>query len=626
MSTQKLYPLIKDGLYGLQDATGHTILSPMYDYIQISDDERLHYRHQGYWGLLDRQGKVIVSHTRKYEDVGVGSYGFYSVTKKDKVGLIDSNGQLIIPFSWDEDCLVDYTKEGFTQPLIIVSRHEKYGAINLKGKIIIPLIYSDLYAFGDGLLYATLNDKSGAIDENGNTVIPFEYDDTGYFHIDNGLIPVAKDGLYGCINRKNEVVIPFKYYEIYFCGAGLMEVALTPDKKQWNCMDRNGKLLLDQPCKSIDYSEGKKDVLDAIILCTAKRGKQFHALTLNGIQDLPSDGQAVYSADGKVILKLLKNKSKVTIKPGVEHICLVDWLSQSEKNTIREIIFLPDVTRIGKGWGELCYSHDANNPDLDIYLPASVNEIDPEAFTYVMPYLHAIYAHKDSLNHIMRVVPPYLTSYVKKEPEWWQRLLGQLKHIHNPIGWHSERFPILGVIVKVIIVLIMFLFSLYFGREGYIEYEDTMFSFHIPVLVIILGVFGLAALGTLCTNGFKWRKLFKEDINDEEYSKGIMSECFNTWFLSLFVLTNMTFFILFHGNAHGGGEPQQIQAQIAKVETHNGKHRKYKTINTEFDIPPYHMSTDVSIKRSYEAGQKCILFYHEGQFGWNVIDSIKPLY
>lgn len=620
MSNPKLFPLIKDGLYGLQDESGRTVLAPQYDYIQISDDERLRYRHEGYWGLLDRQGNIIVSHSRRFETLWPESYGFYSVSKNDNEGIIDSNGQAITPLVWEECGNVCYTNEGFSHPLIIVMRKEKYGAINIKGKIIIPFQYSDLYSIGDGLLAATLNEQSGVIDEKGNTVIPFEYDDTSIFHTDNGLIPAAKDGLHGCINRKNEVVIPFKYYAIFFCDNELLEVALTPDKKQWNCIDTKGNLLLDQPCKSIDYSEGKKDVMDAITLCSAKNGKQFYSLTLNGLQDLPSDGQAVYSADGKVILKLLKNKSKVTVKPGVEHICLVDWLAQSNKNAIREIVFLPGVTRIGKGWENLSYGHDANNPDLDIFLPASVTEIDPDAFTYLMPYLHAIYAPKNSLNHIMRVVPTYLTSYIKKEPMWWQRIHLNKEFLQNPFYLLPRIFSFVGEEIRNYLFLIALVFISLLGIFGYRKCQETMIPFHLSFWSVFLFIWALATMIILCTTNFNWRKLF-DDGPDVENK--FISQRYKNWILLIWVLTALSLFFIFHGNALGEGEPQQIQAQITNVEIVNGKH-KYKTIDMEFDMQPYHMSRNVNINSTYKVGQTCIITYHEGQFGWNVIDSVKP--
>ncbi|MBP5679648.1 MAG: WG repeat-containing protein [Bacteroidales bacterium] len=621
MSIQKLYPLIKDGLYGLQDASGHTILSPKYDFIQISDDERLRYRHKDYWGLLDRNGLVTVSHTQKYDFILPNDYGYYQVSKGDKEGLIDGNGRVIIPVRWEECYNIVDTDKGFSRPLVIVMYKEKYGVIDIHSQAVIPFKYDDLFDDEDGLLIAELDGKTGVIDENGDEIIPFDYD--SIYNAGDGLLIAEKDNLFGCIDLQNRVVIPFKYYGINSCGKTLLAVVLDEGRKKWNCIDRQGNLQFDQPCRSIEHSDAREGIMDEIILCLSKNGKTYYSLTPQGLQELPSDSQAVYSADGKTIIKRLSNSSKVEVKPGVEQVNLINNFLLSRKKAVTTISFLPGTTRIGKGWGDLSPYEDKFQ-SIDIYLPATINEIDPDAFVYLMSYIHAIYAPKEALNHILKVVPPYLSPLVKQVPNPWQRLLWKLSHLPNPVEAINDKLSFLGDIGGLILRLIAIFTILPLGMVGADKYEDTMLSYHISIFVLLPGIFGLAALGTLSTNNFNWRKLFKENIDTDENSKEIMSESYNTWLITLFCITSILSFILFYGNAQGEGEPQQVQAQIVNVETHNGK-RKYKTIDMEFDIPPYHMSTDVNIKRTYEAGQKCNIFYHEGLFGWNVLDSIRPL-
>ena len=414
MSISKLYPLIKNGLYGLQDESGQTILSPKYDYIQISDDERLRYLHEGCWGLLDRQGKVIVSHD-KYDNIWSASYGYYVIVKDDKHGLIDADGNLLIPPTWDDfDCYgISFLDEGFTQPILIARRDDKYGAINNHGQVIIPVEYEEMSPLKQGLISVCAENeglKDGLKDENGNTIIPIEYDESSIEVAGNGLIIAAKSGYYGCINRQNQTVIPFKYEDIESCGPELCAVKLSEQPERWNCINKAGELLLDDPCERIEYVEGIDGIMDSMIICKARKGKYF-ALTSNGILSLPSDKHAVYTADGKTIVWMLDMGGEVIVNPGVENINLANRFDFLMTGKIRKLTFKPGVTCIGKGW------EDFTSEQIDIYLPSSIEKVDSDAFVKITNCINAIYVPHEAINHITHVLPRFLVPFVKEQPK-----------------------------------------------------------------------------------------------------------------------------------------------------------------------------------------------------------------
>ncbi len=64
-----------------------------------------------------------------------------------------------------------------------------------------------------GLIHVEKGYKSGFIDKQGNKVIDTIYDSIGYFYEDDLTIAVKNDK-YGVINKKGEVVVPFKYDKI----------------------------------------------------------------------------------------------------------------------------------------------------------------------------------------------------------------------------------------------------------------------------------------------------------------------------------------------------------------------------------------------------------------------------
>lgn len=133
----------------------------------------------------------------------------YYVIKNNKYGIIDKYGKEIVNPAYDE---IYWFKDGRA----VVKNMKKFGAVDISGKLVIPLEYDSNgyhYEFSDGYLTVVKgeypNQKFGLVDKNGVEVIKPQYEYAlKYF---GGLLPVRKDEKMGFVNIKNEVVIPFKY-------------------------------------------------------------------------------------------------------------------------------------------------------------------------------------------------------------------------------------------------------------------------------------------------------------------------------------------------------------------------------------------------------------------------------
>ncbi len=83
-----------------------------------------------------------------------------------------------------------------------------YGAIDQDGKIIIPLIYSNLIDFAElestHILACDHNDKWGYINWKNEILIPFIYSYASVFQ--DGSAKICKDERYYIINTKNEIL------------------------------------------------------------------------------------------------------------------------------------------------------------------------------------------------------------------------------------------------------------------------------------------------------------------------------------------------------------------------------------------------------------------------------------
>lgn len=93
-----------------------------------------------------------------------------------------------------------------------VRKDGKYGLINADGEFVIPCMYNELRRLNN-VQYAAvrMNGKWGAVDLHNNTLIEFVYDDA--FDSKDNCVAVVKDGKMGCIGvlDKTGVNIPCKY-------------------------------------------------------------------------------------------------------------------------------------------------------------------------------------------------------------------------------------------------------------------------------------------------------------------------------------------------------------------------------------------------------------------------------
>ena len=139
-----------NGKYGYINKSGETAIPLIYDYAgdfnggaaQVSIDNK--------WGLINQTGDIIVPFD-EYDIIFNGGDGFFEVRKGDKVGLINQNGEVIIP---PEYFNIMRVQAGLFRANKI--EDEKWGYIDITGKIVIPLKYKSAGEFHDGFAWCEL--------------------------------------------------------------------------------------------------------------------------------------------------------------------------------------------------------------------------------------------------------------------------------------------------------------------------------------------------------------------------------------------------------------------------------------------------------------------------------------
>lgn len=292
----------KDDKYGLVNDTGSVIIEPNYKEIKNLGET---YR-EGYITIDENDKYGVIGATKmklldnKYDNIEqVYLSDYYLVTENVERKVINSSGETILNSGFDQ--ISSKTEDGF----IYVSQG-LYGEINTTGEVQIEPTYQDLKQVKNGVYIAKNNDRYGIIDNEGNTMIPFDYtlitynkdaklfiaddanynttiinenyeskitgilseinttksyirmrvdDEYKYYDLscqektnievleDNTLFLSKKDGKYGFVDKKGNVVVDY----IYDDATEQNEYGFVAVKKdgKWGTIDKDGKVVVE---------------------------------------------------------------------------------------------------------------------------------------------------------------------------------------------------------------------------------------------------------------------------------------------------------------------------------------------------------------------------------------------
>jgi hypothetical protein len=236
-----------DGKWGCIDTNCREVIPPKYDELDMSDDDLyIPASIDGKWGFVDNTGIEITLF--EYDSVCSFHLHCARVEKNGKYGYINDKGGIVIPIIYD-DCEPQlYESQTHDDEYIFIpcraSLNGKYGYINIIGVEVIKFRYEYATMFHDyynGMTAAVvLNGKVGFIDATGKEIIPCIYEplddpknyDCRHYRFDNGFANVKHNGKWGVIDRNNKVVIPFLYDDF-----------LENDNIGWRYAIRDGKTL-----------------------------------------------------------------------------------------------------------------------------------------------------------------------------------------------------------------------------------------------------------------------------------------------------------------------------------------------------------------------------------------------
>lgn len=141
-------------------------------YLLLEEGERKH--------VYNSSGELLF--IVQYDEIDVAGDQFFTVTKKNKRGLITQDGKLVIPADYD-------AMGNIQQGTIPVLKDKKFGYLDVRNRREIkPQYEKNIIRYNDHYLIAFKGGYSGLIDWNNKSITPFEYDEIRYWNDSSALV------------------------------------------------------------------------------------------------------------------------------------------------------------------------------------------------------------------------------------------------------------------------------------------------------------------------------------------------------------------------------------------------------------------------------------------------------
>jgi len=278
--------------YGIINDKGQTVLPCEYNCIRFQENSNLMMvsRNAESAGFMNRQLEWVIP--PKYneqpwcdlETDNLFSYGMIVVEDSSfQYGVVDSFGNEVLPcrYQWLE----------IAGPDFFVINGDKAGVINRNGDTVIPFVYDYLRFLGNNSFETRKQGQCGVISTSGQEILPFVYESV--LACNKGLYSVSQNGKWGVVDSLGNVVISLKYetQHVWFVrGMDLVEMGGWA----WNNgMDSD----LPEKCQLLNEN-GEVLVQGYDASLPGKSGEQIAVLFYNEDRDATCE---IYDRNGKKV-------------------------------------------------------------------------------------------------------------------------------------------------------------------------------------------------------------------------------------------------------------------------------------------------------------------------------------
>ena len=123
------------------------------------------------YGAVDSLGHIVIP--LQYDELLYLVAGLFTYRSNKKWGLLNHKAEELTPPLSDDPLY--YNKSNRFVGLFRVLQNGLYGCVDTLGRLKIPVQYTAIQEFKDGLAKASVNNLYGVIDVNGREIVPFQY-------------------------------------------------------------------------------------------------------------------------------------------------------------------------------------------------------------------------------------------------------------------------------------------------------------------------------------------------------------------------------------------------------------------------------------------------------------------
>lgn len=250
-------PMVYENIpLGYIDEDGKEIVPLKYKYGNINPDfsdglAAVQSTDNNKFGYIDKEGNVVIDF--KYDNAGYFCDGLAPVALNGQMGFIDKQGNTAIPF--DNRLSASMYEDNLAA---VQDLDGQYVFINKSGEKVINDSFEEIRIYPEetgfkliknGYVVVKKNGKYGLIDTKGNIVLDMQYDDLDPFIEDLAL--AKKNNKYGFLDKDKNIAIPFEYDDAWSFRNGLAKVQIIKNSiPKYGFVDKNGKQII-----AVEYDE-----------------------------------------------------------------------------------------------------------------------------------------------------------------------------------------------------------------------------------------------------------------------------------------------------------------------------------------------------------------------------------
>lgn len=161
------------------------------------------------------------------------------VVKAGKLGLINSNAEMIFPPEFD--AVANFESFGF----YTVKKDNLYGIYFIENKKSTAVEFDRVSKDGVGYIMATKNKKMGVFSMKGEQIVPFEYDNENILQLSGIGFRVSKDKKRGIIDKKGTVLVPAIYDDVdTFYETGFRDFIKVKSAEKYGIVNLKGETII----------------------------------------------------------------------------------------------------------------------------------------------------------------------------------------------------------------------------------------------------------------------------------------------------------------------------------------------------------------------------------------------